>query len=544
MQLTTAVQKKAQQRMSSYLPRKITANVSKKINGELLKLFYLDFQPFSVVDDRGFRQFVKSLNPCYELPNRQTISRSLIPALYENCLTNTKNTVSKISHCCLTTDCWTSSNNDSFISVTVHFLDENFKIQSMLLTCSIFDKSHTSENLAKELLTIAKDWAIEGKIVLAVSDNAANIKSAIQNRTPWKFFGCYAHTLNLIVGDALKLVDNLIGNVKTIVSHFKRSATATSKLMNFQINAGCRTPRKLLQDVVTRWNSTYYMLQRFVDLEDAVRSTVAMLNVSLPQLSPSDWECLKELCKILKPFENATTVISGENYMSASLVIVLTGGLLDVSDNLLKHDFSQISRNVIERLQKGISDRLQNVEYSNTLAVCTFLDPRFKLCVFKNKDAAEKVRNFVTSEITKVIANSSTKDDEERVMVSQEPSSNETTCSDSEFSIWNSLDKVYAKSAPSINPRARAIMEVQRYVEDELLNRKNDPLEWWNKSSHLYPHLSKLVITFCCCLGTSVPCERIFSKGGNILSDRRTRLSSNKVKQLLFLNVNAKYADK
>jgi hypothetical protein len=82
------------------------------------------------------------------------------------------------------------------------------------------------------------------------------------------------------------------------------------------------------------------------------------------------------------------------------------------------------------------------------------------------------------------------------------------------------MDQVYAKRAPSINPRARTIMEVQRYVEDELLNRKNDPLEWWNKSGHVYSQLSKLVKTFCCCLGTSVPCERIFSKGGNILSDR------------------------
>jgi hypothetical protein len=76
----------------------------------------------------------------------------------------------------------------------------------------------------------------------------------------------------------------------------------------------------------------------------------------------------------------------------------------------------------------------------------------------------EKVRNFVTTEITKIIANGATRDDEERVMVSQEPSSSETTCSDSEFPIWNSLDQVYAKRAP--------IMKVQRYVEDELLNRK------------------------------------------------------------------------
>jgi hypothetical protein len=83
----------------------------------------------------------------------------------------------------------------------------------------------------------------------------------------------------------------------------------------------------------------------------------------------------------------------------------------------------------------------------------------------------EKFRNFVTIEITNIIANSTTRDDEERVMVSQEPSSSGTTYSDSEFFIWNSLDQVYAKRAPSINPRARAIMEVQRYVEDELLNQ-------------------------------------------------------------------------
>jgi hypothetical protein len=86
---------------------------------------------------------------------------------------------------------------------------------------------------------------------------------------------------------------------------------------------------------------------------------------------------------------------------------------MNVGDNLLKHDFSQISRNVIESLRKGISDRLQNIEYSNTLAVCTFLDPRFKVCVFKNKDAVEKVRNFVTTEITKIIANNSTTRDDE-----------------------------------------------------------------------------------------------------------------------------------
>jgi hypothetical protein len=66
--------------------------------------------------------------------------------------------------------------------------------------------------------------------------------------------------------------------------------------------------------------------------------------------------------------------------MSASLLIVLTGGLLDEGNNLIKH-----------HLRKSISERSQNIEYINTLAVRvrTFLDPRFKVCVLKNRDTAE-----------------------------------------------------------------------------------------------------------------------------------------------------------
>lgn len=39
-------------------------------------------------------------------------------------------------------------------------------------------------------------------------------------------------------------------------------------------------------------------------------------------------------------------------------------------------------------------------------------------------------------------------------------------------------------------------------------------------------------------MATSVPCERIFSKTGLTISDRRTRLLTQKVTQLAYLNVN------
>lgn len=55
-----------------------------------MKLFTKGFQPFSVVEDTGFKEFVKELNPSYDLTSRKHISSTLIPAMFEECLHSSK----------------------------------------------------------------------------------------------------------------------------------------------------------------------------------------------------------------------------------------------------------------------------------------------------------------------------------------------------------------------------------------------------------------------------------------------------------------------
>jgi hypothetical protein len=62
------------------------------------------------------------------------------------------------------------------------------------------------------------------------------------------------------------------------VSLFRRSANAKSRSDNIQRQQG-NEPRKLT-DVVTRWNSTYLMLRRFLELEEAIKPTLALIEVS------------------------------------------------------------------------------------------------------------------------------------------------------------------------------------------------------------------------------------------------------------------------
>ena len=223
----------------------------------------------------------------------------------------------------------------------------------MLLKCCVFEGSHTSENLSQELKRIIQEYKLEDKIVLAVSDNAANIKKAVTD-LHWKHFGCFAHQLNIIVTKAIHLIDGLLCSVKTIVKYFKRSPQANEKLLTFQRNSGCTQAKKLILDVSTRWNSTLYMLERFCELEDAIKSTTALVDKDLPVLNSQEWKVIKEMCKILKPLETVTKSASGEKYITGSLVIVLANGLESVYENINTESFTDLSINVIQTLISGL----------------------------------------------------------------------------------------------------------------------------------------------------------------------------------------------
>jgi len=116
-----------------------------------------------------------------------------------------------------------------------------------------------------------------------------------------------------------------------------------------------------------------------------------------------------------------------------------------------------------------------------------------------------------------------------------------TTASENEqgFSIWSSFDSKVSQIQPTGTNTSRTIIEVLRYLEDVIQNRNTDALKWLMDNKHYYPYLSQLARRKLCCLGTSVPCERVFSKAGLLISDRRSRLSSKKVEMLHFLNQNS-----
>ena len=90
---------------------------------------------------------------------------------------------------------------------------------------------------------------------------------------------------------------------------------------------------------------------------------------------------------------------------------------------------------------------------------------------------------------------------------------------------------------PSLS-RLNISRELTNYNKEPLLKLSDNPFDWWKKNRKLFPHLSKMARKYLSCPPTSVESERLFSIGGNIMTDHRNRLGAENCEILMFLNYN------
>ena len=84
----------------------------------------------------------------------------------------------------------------------------------------------------------------------------------------------------------------------------------------------------------------------------------------------------------------------------------------------------------------------------------------------------------------------------------------------------------------------RANLEILQYLSSPIIKRNVDPYEWWENNKCSYPLLHKLMKKMLSAPVSSVYSERLFSEAGNVLEERRSRLSATNSEKLIFLHHN------
>ena len=118
-----------------------------------------------------------------------------------------------------------------------------------------------------------------------------------------------------------------MAKLRSIIGYFEKSTQATTKLLDFQRNSGIneykdQQPKKLLQDVITRWWSTFCSLWRARFLKKAILGLLAAEEVLCESMLPDEWPILHQIEIILETMARFQRVLEGESYVTASLVPV------------------------------------------------------------------------------------------------------------------------------------------------------------------------------------------------------------------------------
>ena len=207
----------------------------------------------------------------------------------------------------LTYDIWTSTINwEAFLGLTIHYVDSNWNLCNFLLDIIPFTIKHSGVNIAKEIIRVLQEFNISGKIIALTTDNDSamlvcgkELASTFDNEfssMDFSHYRCAAHVLNLGVKKGLKIIGNSVVKARKIMCMIKNSTRLCDSLRAFCDLKKIKYLKPIL-DVETRWNSTFYMLKRFKELEPALL-LLAADNRSINALYPhnDDWNSIKVNC--------------------------------------------------------------------------------------------------------------------------------------------------------------------------------------------------------------------------------------------------------
>ncbi|XP_010778641.1 zinc finger BED domain-containing protein 1 [Notothenia coriiceps] len=392
-------------------------------------------------------------------------------------------------------------------------MTSEWEIKSFVLQTRPLFTSHTGLNIAEVLKSAVLEWGLDNNQGIAVvTDNARNMDVAVREAGLSPHIKCFAHTLNLAskAGFNVNRASRLLGRVRRVAAFFHRSSTATAVLATKQgmLNLPAH---KLIMDVVTRWNSSLDMLERYLEQQQAIAATLLSAEVrrnarEIDTLEPADITDAEDMVRLLSPLKKATTVLCDESRPTVSLIVPLKH-MIEQSMAQCDEDSSTIAQ-MKRAILKDFTDRYQG-EQNKFLQVSTALDPRFRSLHQLNDSQREDVFDRLKLKATQMQNQNPSETEGERAHDAEEqsPPSKKTALEDL-------LGESFIKEVHVAQHNTGIEAEIDLYRKATSILLSDCPLKWWRDNAKCYPLLSPMAEAYLSVPATSVPSESFFHSRG------------------------------
>ncbi|GBC43795.1 zinc finger BED domain-containing protein RICESLEEPER 2-like [Rhizophagus irregularis DAOM 181602=DAOM 197198] len=347
----------------------------------------------------------KIFDPRYQVPNRQNL-KEMVVNKFNTIRKNIGAFMAQIpGKIALTADMWTSKfTNDAFLGLTVHYIDQKWKLQNFLLDIISFTKRHTGINIATSINNVLNDFNLQEKTLALTTDNESAM--IVCGRTlrqqlitqldsqNFRHYRCAAHILNLAAQQGLEMISDEVIKVRELMNKIKHSIVISDQLKNLCSYAKITYLRPEL-DCKTRWNSTFNMLRKLEKMWRGLQ-LLAVENKEIQNLMPTnnEWKIIKDTLTVLEPLEKATVYLSAARYPTIADVRFVFLGILDYLNDLIgSEEFSQ--NELASSINQKIDDYWKYIDEQTLVAA--ILDPRTKLTLFESGTPTANAISTVTA---------------------------------------------------------------------------------------------------------------------------------------------------
>jgi hAT family C-terminal dimerisation region/BED zinc finger len=521
---------------------------------KLAKWIVLDDQPFIEIEQKSFLEMVASLNPGAEVPAADTICRDL-GHLFEAEKRRVRGLLQDVPGCIsFAIDSWTSPNSQAFLGITAHWIDHDWTMQSLLLNLVPLRGSHSGANLCSEFIATCQDFGVLTKLRAITTDNASNNNTFVEVLEAFcqqqgisfdanlHHVRCIAHVINLAVHDFLGSIhaevlesEDEYEALPTTHPSFTHSIPRLRQLLvkvrgspqrrerfERQCEGDGLCPKALKVDVRTRWNSTYDMIVRALELRQPLDDMAALDGeLTRYRLDKREWELLPEVCRFLRVFKKASDHLCSAKHPTLTTAVPAYNYMIDKLEDLVDKD---VDYSVIKNTAEVTMNKLKKYYFltgAETYPVATILDPRLKLHWYRENKWEHHWINDAHASFERAFA---------PYRVSSEAHVQESLfvhpSSDGDDDV---MDHIYKR------PRLEQRDELKDYLDEPKVPSETRVLGWWQVHASKYPRLAMMARDYLAIPATGAPVERIFSGGVDLVAPKRGCLNEKTIQTCMCL---------
>ncbi|CAM8918367.1 unnamed protein product [Rhodiola kirilowii] len=452
---------------------------------------------------------------------------------------------------------WSSRQKMGYMSLTAHWIDDNWTMQKRILSFKMVEYPHTGDSLASHMYEELIAWHLHDKVFTLTLDNASSNDVLVSRLASHLMLTnvsnqllhvrCTCHILNLIVQDGLSVLSPSIEKITTIVRSMNSSIKRHELWVSSCAELGL-SKRNIDNDVPHRWNSTYELLNIAVKYKTAMHRYCQKVNesrnCSIDVPSEHDWVIASLCMNFFKIFCSTTKVCSGVYSPTSNKVI---NSLVDIYATFKAYDTLDAFRPTLVAMKLKFNKYW--ADFPMIFCLATVMDPRFKLLAIESWLSLYELTEI---DIEMKVASVRTVlhqlyDMYKRNLLAECTMNTDTVCMPTSFARESEID-VNIPVVPSASmarlKRARvsssgASTDLQIYLDLDTLdiddNSTFNVLEWWKANSTMYPVLSVIAKDLLSIPASTVASEAAFSAGGRVVSEKRASLSPTTIEALICL---------